>query len=731
MIEETQERDVSQVIVGVDVGGTFIDLIMIDEASRSFRIHKAPSNRGAESQAFIDGLAQLQGLPANAAIVHGTTVGTNALLERKLARTGIIATQGFRDVLEMRRRDRPNTWGLWGDFRPVAERNDRLEVAERTLADGSIHTPLDELALTTAVNSLRSQGVEAIAIAFINAWANPAHGQRAARIAREIWPDGHIVAAHEIMPEIREFERTSTAVLNAALQPVVGNYLSHTQDRLRAAGKLGSFHIVQSNGGVMSVDLARRLPVRTALSGPAAGVIAARAITAQAGFTNAITADLGGTSFDVSLIADGQSAMRAQASIDFGLIIRTPMVEITTIGAGGGSIAHVDQGGFLQVGPRSAGSIPGPVCYGDGGNEPTLTDAHVLMGLIDASRPMGGRNKPLDREAALDAIARNIALPLGLEPMQAAEAIVRIADARMSGAIRLITIERGHDPKNFVLVPFGGGGALHVCALMENVGLKRALVPRFPGITSALGCAIADLRHDAVQSVEKMIDAIDLRTLQKLMEDMRRETTHTVYTSGVKVVCVDMEFTFDMHYLGQTHSISAALPVADAAAPVTPMTVDGLLALFEDHYLVKYSRLMPGTPIKLVNVRATAIGRGRRSISICSRLRRMPASTRHGANHAAYGHAKVGSKLRFLRGWICLQAFAFKGRRYSNRTTPPPLSPAQCKLIRMCWAILSSREHRHEQKNDRLEKSSARCCRPAERLSASGRRLRASRPRKS
>ena len=460
-----------------------------------------PSNRGNEDVGFLEGLRSLGPVSALGSIVHGTTVGTNALLERKGAKIGVITTRGFRDVLEMRRRDRPNTWGLWGDFLPIADRDMRVEASERTLADGTIRDAVDPDEIRALARDLAGRGAQALAIIFINSYANPANERAAAAAARSVWPNPHVATSSEILPEIREFERASTTALNAYLQPVVGSYLGRLEAALEGDAFAGEFHIVQSNGGVMSTATARKLPVRTALSGPAAGVIAAGAIARAAGFPNVITGDLGGTSFDVSLIANGETVLAAQTTIDFGLVIRTPMIEITTIGAGGGSIAHVDKGGLLQVGPESAGSVPGPVCYGQGNVRPTLTDANVVLGRINAERPIGGKLARLDVESAKAAIAEHVGRPLGLDAMQAAEAIVRIANARMAGAIRLVSIERGHDPGDFAIMPFGGGGALHAGALIDDVGLSGALVPRFPGITSAMGCVIADLRHDQVLTV--------------------------------------------------------------------------------------------------------------------------------------------------------------------------------------------------------------------------------------
>ena len=360
-------------LAGVDVGGTFTDLFFFDEARRSFRTVKVPSQRGNEAAGFMHGLTALGGVSGIGSIVHGTTVGTNTLLERRGPRIGVVTTRGFRDVLEMRRRDRRRTWGLWGDFVPIADRDLRLEVDERTLADGTILCAVDPAAVRKAVTELQSRGAEALAIIFINSYANAANEKAALEAAAEVWPSQHICASHEVLPEIREFERSSTTALNAYLQPVVGSYLAHLEDALAQGGFAGQFQIVQSNGGIMSTKTARRLPVRTALSGPAAGVIAAAAIASAAGFDNVITCDLGGTSFDVSVVAGGKASLAAQTTIDFGLVVRTPMIEITTIGAGGGSIASVDRGGLLQVGPESAGSVPGPACYGAGNERPTLT----------------------------------------------------------------------------------------------------------------------------------------------------------------------------------------------------------------------------------------------------------------------------------------------------------------------------------------------------------------------
>jgi len=487
----------------------------------------------------------------------------------------------------------------------VVDRDIRLEVAERTLADGSIRTPIEPADIREAALQLRNAGAEALAIVFINSYANPANELAALDAVGKIWPNGHIACSSQILPEIREFERTSTTALNAYLQPVVGSYLGKLDRALRREHFSGAFHIVQSNGGVMSTASAARLPVRTALSGPAAGVIAAAAIAAHAGYRDVITGDLGGTSFDVSLVVDGRVSMAAETTIEFGLVIRTPMIEIATIGAGGGSIAAVDAGGLLQVGPKSAGSRPGPVCYGQGGRLPTLTDANVVLGRINAERPIGGALTRLDLRAARAALQAHVGERLKLGPEQAAEAVVRVANARMAGAIRLVSIARGHDPQRFAAVPFGGGGALHVGALIREVGMKAALVPRFPGVTSALGCVVADIRHDQVQTVNVPLDTLDEAGLRRLFAGEAKAARDVVQSAGLAVEGIDTVFEADMHYAGQTHTVSARLPTQDAAE----VTREMLRAAFEAAYQASFGRTLPGIGIRLVNVRVAAIGR--------------------------------------------------------------------------------------------------------------------------
>ena len=595
-------------VVGVDVGGTFTDVFFLNEADGSCGVAKVPSTRDDQSVGIQEGIAQrLNKLSEVSLIIHGTTVGTNALLERKGAKTGIITTRGFRDVIEMRRRDRPETWGLWGMFDPIVSRELRVEVDERVLADGTVLSLLDKTEVKTAAEKLLDRGAESVCIFFINSYANDTNEKRAVEILKEIWPNNHITSSSEILPEIREFERCSTATLNAYLQPPIGDYLERLEGGLRKGGFGGEVLIVQSNGGVMSVDMARSFPVRTALSGPAAGVIAGAYIGVSAGYPNLITCDMGGTSFDVSLVEGGESALAAQTAVDFGMVVRTPMVEITTIGAGGGSIASVDRGGLLQIGPESAGSDPGPVCYGQGNDRPTVTDANVVLGRINADKPIGGKLARLDIDAAKNSIRIHVADPLGIETMEAAEAIIRVANAKMAGAIRLVSVERGHDPKKFVAMPFGGGGALHAGALIKDVGLSKAVVPRYPGVTSALGCVIADMRFDRVHTINALLDDLDIKALASEIKKTAKDGQKRLAEADVTFEGEEHSIELDMLYLGQTHTVAVKLPIGLEDVE-SSLDINIIRTAFENTYTKAFGRLLHNIGMRILNLRVTVIG---------------------------------------------------------------------------------------------------------------------------
>lgn len=590
------------ILVGVDVGGTFTDILIFDANSGSVRVVKTPSTVEDQSIGFLNGLKQ-SGVDLSKVqrIIHGTTVGTNAVLERKGAKVGLLTTKGFRDVLEMRRRERAQTWGLWGDYKPLIPRKWRYEVTERILADGTERVQLNEEEVLAVAQALKEDGVEALAVCFLHAYANSEHEERAVELLQKVWPNKYISRSSDILPEIREFERTSTTAVNAYIQPKTDHYLSLLQSRLAESGYTEDVSIIQSNGGVMSSQSAREKSVNTVLSGPAAGVIAAAQVGLASGFPNIITADMGGTSFDVSLILDGKPSMQAEQKIEFGVVVRVPMIEITTIGAGGGSIAWIDGAGFLQIGPESAGSYPGPVAFGRGGIKPTVTDANVVLGRINADDPIGAKGSQLDIEGAKKAIDEWIAKPLGLDVYAAAEAILKVATSKMAGALRLISVERGHDPRHFVLVPFGGAGPLHAAALIRECGIAHAVVPYYPGITSALGCVTANAQYDFLRTVNKLIDDFDVTEGLHILRSFDKEGRTLLDKSGVSVVGTEVVYQADMAYEGQTHTVLVEL---DA----NHMTQREIRAAFEQVYAHEFSRTLDDIPIRIQTLRATITG---------------------------------------------------------------------------------------------------------------------------
>ncbi|HET9922716.1 MAG TPA: hydantoinase/oxoprolinase family protein, partial [Methylomirabilota bacterium] len=547
-------------LVGVDVGGTFTDLVCVDEATGEVRVAKVPTTVANQAGGVQEALAgAAAGAAELAVIVHGTTTATNALLERKGARTGLITTRGFRDVLELGRRTRPTPYGLKGTFEALIPRDLRLEVDERVDAEGLVVTPLALDQMREAVVRLRAQGVEALVIHFMHAYLNDAHERQAREIAATLWPNAYITVGSELLPEYREFERGTTAAINGFVQPVIDRYLRTLAGDLARQGYRRELLIMQGNGGTMSVDLAGRHAVSTLMSGPAAGVKAAAYTALAVGHRNIISCDMGGTSFDVGVIRDGRPALTADKELGYGLPVRVPMIDIHTIGAGGGSIARVNSAGILQVGPESAGADPGSICYGRGGEEPTITDANLLLGRLNPAGLLG-----VDQTAQLDRIReifdKKIGAHLGLGPDEVASAIVRVANDKMAGAIRLVSLQRGHDPRDFVLFAFGGAGPLHAVALARELAIPRVLVPARPGITSALGCLVADVRHDFVKTVNQGVLRLDLVEAHRILAAQVAEGRRMLATEGVEVETVSVQHEADMQFVGQTHVLT--VPVA-------------------------------------------------------------------------------------------------------------------------------------------------------------------------
>lgn len=591
------------VVAGIDVGGTFTDLILIDgRDGGGVRIAKMPTTM--ENQAFgVVSALEATGFPIDGIdlIVHGTTTTTNAVLERRLARTGMITTRGFRDVIELGRRTRPQAYGMTGTFTPVIPRNLRLEVAERVEASGAVRVPLDEAELRGAMAALLDAGCESLVIHFLHSYANPAHENRALEIANEVWPNTYVTAGHRLLSEAREFERGVTAAVNASVQPILERYVERLRTELLAKGYRRDFLIMNGNGGMISAALATRESAKTVMSGPASGVIAAAYTGRRAGFEHLVTYDMGGTSTDVALIIDAEPAVSNETEIEYAMPIHVPMVAVHTVGAGGGSIARVDASGLIQIGPESAGARPGPICYGRGGVEPTITDANLLLGRLDPGRLLSVET-PVTVEHVREIFADRIGRPTGLDPLQAAGAVLRLGNIKMAGAIRMVSVGRGHDPRDFTLFAFGGAGPLHATALARELGLPRVLVPARPGITNALGCVVADLRHDFVNTVNQPVALLDEARLQAILAKHRADGTALIDREAVAPESIRFSHSADMQFVGQTHILTVPLPGPD-------IDRKALQDLFETAYFKRFKVELPEIRANLVNLNTSVIGR--------------------------------------------------------------------------------------------------------------------------
>ncbi|MFO1083730.1 MAG: hydantoinase/oxoprolinase family protein [Reyranellaceae bacterium] len=586
---------------GVDVGGTFTDLLFVNEVDRAFRVTKVPSTPDDQSRGMMAGIRD-SGLATEslASLVHGTTVGTNAILERKGVVCGLVTTIGFRDVLELGRRTRPYGYGMIGSFEAIIPRQLRVEVPERLDARGNVLIQLDEEAVRRAIRQLIAGGAEALVISFLHSYVNPAHELRAAEIARELWPNPYISVGSDILREVREFERGTTAAINGYIQPIMARYLGRLQKELKLARFQSELLVMQGNGGTMSGRVAADYAVQTVMSGPAAGALAAARIGQQSGHPNLIGCDMGGTSFDVTLIRGGEPALSAEKDIAYGMPIRVPMIDIHTIGAGGGSIARITKAGILQVGPDSAGANPGPICYGRGGTEPTVTDANLVLGKLDpAALPGVAGGVPI--EAIKAAIVEKIGNPLGLDAVEAAAAIITIASNHLASAIRLVSIEKGYDPRDFALFPFGGAGPLHAVALARELGVPTVLVPRFPGLTSALGCVLADLRHDFVRTLNQPLMSVDPAMVDRLYGEYEAEGRAMIEAEGVPIERIDTIYEADLLYRGQSHVLR--VPVE---RPFDPATVRASL---EARYKERFDIELTEMTAILSNLRTASFGR--------------------------------------------------------------------------------------------------------------------------
>ena len=593
--------------VGVDSGGTFTDVCLFEEGSGRVEVWKVPSTPHDPSEGIHrgvqEGVGQVGAAPADVGYFgHGTTVATNALIQHRGVRTGLITTDGFRDLLEIGRQKRPELYDLQAEKpETLVSRDLRLQVAERLRPDGSVEIALDEAALRQAARQLREAGVRAVAISFLYGFVRSEHEARAREIVLEELPDAFVCTGHEVAPEFREYERMSTAVVNAYLGPVMQGYIRRLAARLDGLGVTATPHLTQSNGGVIGFDTAARLPVRAVLSGPSTGVVAAQALGAMVGMPELITFDMGGTSTDVALLAGGACRLASEAVVH-GYPIKAPMLDIHTVGAGGGSIAHVDSGGLLKVGPRSAGADPGPVCYDRGNDEPTVTDANVVLQTLNPTHLLGGR-MAVRQDLAKAAIGR-LAERLGMDPMATAQGILSVVIANMARAIRVISVQRGHDPRDYTLVAFGGAGPLHAARLARELDISRILVPRNPGILCAMGLLLTDLRADFATTRLTPLQADAQAGVAEAFDALLARADGWFEEEHVPADARRTARTADMRYAGQNYELPIPLP----DGPVTAATLDTLGERFAAAHQRLYGFIAEEEPVQMVTFRVEATG---------------------------------------------------------------------------------------------------------------------------
>lgn len=618
--------------LGIDIGGTFTDGALVDEATGEILIVKVPTTPVDPAAGFMAAVERaLQRVQSTGEavrlLVHATTVATNALIEGKTARVGMITTRGFRDILEIGRQIRSRLYDVHlTKPRPLVSRRWSVEVGERLDAAGTVLEALDTEGVRRAVRQLKAEGVEAIVCCFLHSYINAVHERLAADIIRAEYPEAFVSVSSEVCPEYREYLRASTTAVNAAVMPIVSSYLNALESRLRERGIAAPFYVMQSSGGVMSVQSAKQRPVYMVESGPAAGVIAAGAFALPHGYSNVISFDMGGTTAKVGLIREG----RPQLSTEFevggqaitpmgegrgsGYPVRTPVIDLVEVGAGGGSEAWIDAGGAMRVGPQSAGAVPGPVCYGQGGATPTITDANLLLGRLNPEFFLGGEIA-LDPEASREAITARCGQPLGLNPLQAASGIVEIANAHMMGAVRLISVQRGYDPRDFVLVAFGGAGPLHANALARELGIPTVLIPPSPGIASALGMLMTDLTHEFVATRRQLLRRLQPAMLVALFRDYEAQGDERLAHEGIAPTQRRLVRSLDLRYRGQSHELTVTAP----AGELTPQDVERIQEQFHEAHARAYGYAAREDPVELVNMRLTAIG-----VSPKPRLKELP-----------------------------------------------------------------------------------------------------------
>jgi N-methylhydantoinase A len=625
-------------VLGIDVGGTFTDLIYVDKENNIIEFAKVPTS--PENQAFgvMDAIkkANLK-LDHVKLIVHGTTTTTNALLERKLSKTGLITTKGFKDVIELGRRTRPNSYGMHGKFVPIISRDLRFEISERVDAKGNVITALNEKEVKKTAEKLLKLGCESIVIHFLHSYANNQHELRALEIISDFWPNNYITMGHSLLSENREYERGVTAAINASVQPILEKYLRKLEDELSIANYKNELLVMNGNGGTISSKMVVNEAAKTVMSGPASGVIAAAHTGQSSGINNIITYDMGGTSTDVALIIGSQPSVSSDLEVEYGMPVHVPMVDVRTVGAGGGSIAKLNLAGLLEVGPESAGSIPGPICYGNGGTIPTISDANLLLGRLNISKIISDNNKVSIDD--IKKIFRNkLSKDLSLDEVKTAEAVIKIANTKMAGAIRMVSISLGVDPRDFTLFAFGGAGPLHASSLAKELGIPKVLIPARPGITNALGCVVADLRQDFTKTLNMPIDKVNILELHSLFEEQEKKGIELIKKQGLKLTNISSNFSLDMQFIGQTHILRIDLPNSNP-------DLDYLQKSFEKAYLNRFKVKLSEIKANIVNVNTTV--QGHKSPFDISLLNNDPHKSLN-LNEALLENRKVYFKDKFL-----------------------------------------------------------------------------------
>ena len=588
--------------VAVDVGGTFTDICIFDESTQSMRVTKVPSTPDNPMTAVINGVRRANiDLTDVELFSHGTTVATNALITRKFPKAALVTTKGFRDVIEIRDGTKDDLWDAYSDVSgPYIRRRDRFEVPERIDFAGNVVTALDEDAARDLGRLLRRRGVNTVAVCFINSYANPEHEIRMREILAEELPGANISTSAEVLPEIFELGRFNTTVANAVLGPLVSGYVERLDRNLRDDGYAGELLLLHSGGGSMTSEVVKRFPVRLAASGIAAGAIAAQHVAEQCGFSNAVGLDMGGTSTDISLIADGELRETSEWQVEYGHPIVFPSIEVLTIGAGGGSLAHIDIAGSLRNGPQSAGADPGPACYRRGGTEPTNTDANLWLGRLGTDLADG--EMTLDRASSQAAIESTIATPLGLGTDAAADSIIKVANANMADAVRLVSIRRGLDPRDFALIAFGGAGALHGADVAKELDIPTVIVPPSPGVTSALGCLLVDIQHDLSQMYTGAADAADADVVEEHFRELELEGRTRLRHEKVSEEDAVFQRGISMRYQGQWRSLQVKMGSG-------PNALEDAVQLFHEEHEKHYAFRQDETPVEIYQLHLKALGK--------------------------------------------------------------------------------------------------------------------------